>query len=223
MSKIKDLNRYFDHTILKPSATWKDVEKICKEAGENHFFSVCVNPVWIQDTLSYFHENDITDVDICTVIGFPLGANSTPVKIYEIEQAILDGVDELDVVINIGRLKDEEYDYISDELYQCKLLAGDRIVKVIIETALLTDDEKETATKLIMDTGCDFVKTSTGFASSGATVKDIKLLKSVTGDEIMIKASGGIRTFEMTEKLIKAGANRIGASKSVDIINEANK
>lgn len=221
MTKPDNLNRYFDHTVLKPETQQKTVETLCKEAGENHFFSVCVNPAWVSFCKEYFTAKKIKDVAVCTVIGFPLGANSTRVKLFEIEQAIIDGADELDVVINVGKLKDGDKDYILNELSLCKKLAGERVVKVIIETVLLSESEKKLATELVMKSGCDFVKTSTGFAGGGATVEDIKLIKKIVKNHTKIKASGGIKNYKFAMELIEAGADRIGASSTVAIMNES--
>lgn len=221
MTAPDNFNRYFDHTVLKPETPQATVETLCKDAAKYHFFSVCINPVWVSFCKSYFVKHKVTDVAVCTVIGFPLGANSTDTKLFEIGRAVLDGADELDVVINVGKLKSGDKNYVLDELKQCKALAGDRIVKVIIETCLLTDEEKKLATKLVVDSGCDYVKTSTGFAGGGATAEDIRLMKKVTGGKIKIKASGGIRNLASALSMIEAGANRIGASCSADIMKES--
>jgi deoxyribose-phosphate aldolase len=221
MTKPDKLNRYFDHTVLKPETQQKTIENLCKEAGQYRFFSVCVNPAWVSFCRNYFEINKIKDVAVCTVIGFPLGANSTRVKLFEIEQAIIEGADELDVVINVGKLKDGDKDYILNELSLCKKLAGERVVKVIIETTLCDESEKKLATELVMKSGCDFVKTSTGFAGGGATVADIKLIKKIVKNNTKIKASGGIKTYQFVLELIEAGADRIGASSTVAIMNES--
>lgn len=220
MKTPSNLNRFFDHTILKADAVWGDVEKICREAAQYHFFSVCVNPVWVSDCKNYFKHNQVDDVSVCTVIGFPLGANASKTKFFEIEQALSDGADECDVVINIGKLKMGETNFVFDELKRCKQLMGDKIFKVIIETCLLTDEEKKLATKLVVDSGCDFVKTSTGFSTGGATAEDVALMKSITEDQIAIKASGGIRNLQTALSMIEAGASRIGASAGVSIMKE---
>lgn len=212
------IERYIDHTKLNPDAIKDDIVKLCNEAKEYNFKSVCVNPQYVKLCKELLKN---TETEVCTVIGFPLGANTMEIKVKEAEQAIEDGASEIDMVINISKLKDKDYDYVLDEIKQIVDLAGENIiVKVIIETCLLEDFEKEKAAQLIMEAGADFVKTSTGFSKSGADVNDIKLLKKVVGDKIKIKASGGIRNFEAAKEMIDAGADRIGASSGIKIVEE---
>jgi len=214
--KIK-LAKYFDHTVLKPEITSADIEKLCSEAAEYGFFSVCVNPVWVKLSKKLLKGSK---VDICTVVGFPLGANTTKIKIAETELALEEGAKGIDMVINIGKLKEGDTDFVRKEISKLKKITGKRILKVIIETALLTEDEKRTAIKLVKDAGADFVKTSTGFAKSGATIDDISLMRKIGGKSLKVKASGGVKTLDFALALIEAGANRIGASSSVDIMED---
>ena len=217
MKKLSNLNRYFDHTILKADAVKSEIETLCREAVENEFYSVCVNPSWIPFCVKKTAKSNVL---VCTVVGFPLGAMSTKSKVYETKQAIDKGASEVDMVINVGKLKDKDFKYLEKEFKDMRKASDGVVLKVIIETALLTDTEKETITKMIGDTGCDFVKTSTGFSKSGATVEDIQLFMKVKKPELKIKASGGIKTLDQTLALIEAGANRIGASSSVSILKE---
>lgn len=210
-----EINRYIDHTKLNPDATEKDIEKLIDEAKKYNFKSVCVNPCWVKFAAQNLKN---TETSICTVIGFPLGANSTETKIFETENAIKNGADEIDMVINIGKLKEKNFSYVEEEIRKIKSACNDKILKVIIETCLLTDEEKISACKIIMNAGADFVKTSTGFSTGGAEASDIKLLKSVVQDKIKIKASGGIRTHEKALEMIKEGANRIGASAGAKLL-----
>ncbi|WP_106497104.1 deoxyribose-phosphate aldolase [Lentibacillus sp. Marseille-P4043] len=212
----KDLAKYIDHTQLKPDTTKDKITQIIEEAKENHFASVCVNPYWV----SYCHENlKDTEVKVCTVIGFPLGATTTEAKVFETGQAIKDGATEVDMVINIGQLKSNNDDAVKRDIEAVVSAAkGNALTKVIIETALLTDDEKVRACKLAKAAGADFVKTSTGFSGGGATVEDIKLMRETVGNEMGVKASGGVRDLASTKAMIDAGATRIGASAGVDII-----
>lgn len=208
-------SKYIDHTLLKADATEAQIRKLCEEAKEHDFASVCVNP----SNVSLCHEllKD-TDVKVCTVIGFPLGATSMFAKIDETKTAIFDGADEIDMVINIGKLKDHEDEYVENEIARLKKTCGERILKVIIETCLLTDEEKVRACQLSKKAKADFVKTSTGFSTGGATVHDVELMRKTVGPEMGVKASGGVKTKEDFENMIKAGANRIGTSHGVDLI-----
>lgn len=212
------LNDYIDHTLLSPESTKEDVDKVIKEAKENNFHSVMINPYWVKRT----HEAlKGTDVHTATVIGFPLGANTTEIKVAEAKKAMEDGVDELDMVLNIGELKGNDLDAVESDIVSVVEAghAQSKIVKVIIETALLTDEEKVTAAKLVMKAHADFVKTSTGFSTSGAKVEDVKLLKQTVGDAIGVKASGGIHSKAEAEEMVDAGATRLGTSASIKIIN----
>ncbi|TCT27027.1 deoxyribose-phosphate aldolase [Melghiribacillus thermohalophilus] len=205
-----------DHTQLKPETTADKIQQICEEAKEFGFASVCVNPHWVSYCFDRLKE---TPVKICTVIGFPLGATTKEVKAFETKQAIENGAEEVDMVINIGALKNGEDDVVQDDIRAVVEAArGKAIVKVIIETALLTDEEKVKACELSKAAGADFVKTSTGFAGGGATVEDVRLMRETVGEEMGVKASGGIRDRKTAEAMIEAGANRIGASSGVQIV-----
>lgn len=204
-----------DHTILKAVATKEDVKKLCNEAKEYNFFSVCINPANIEFAKK---ELEGSSVKVCTVIGFPLGANTSEVKAFETKDAIKKGADEVDMVINIGALKDKDYDYVLNDIKAVVDAANkEALVKVIIETCYLTDDEKKIACELSVKAGADFVKTSTGFGTGGSTPEDIKLMREVVGPNIGVKASGGVRNQEDAKAVIKAGCSRIGASASVAI------
>lgn len=211
-----DINNYIDHTLLKSDATREEIEDICDEAMAYKFKAVCVNSSW---TSLVFEKLKYVDVEVCTVVGFPLGAMSKETKIFEAKDAIKNGASEIDMVLNIGKLKDKEYEYVEDEIRKVKEVIGkDNILKVIIETSLLDDEEKKIACEIIENAGADFVKTSTGFSTSGAKVEDIKLIREVVKDRLKIKASGGIKTYEEAVEMINAGANRIGTSNGVKII-----
>lgn len=209
------LNSYIDHTNLKPEAQLDDIKKLVDEAVANDFYSVCVNGTYVKDIKEYNK-----DVKIAVVVGFPLGAMTTRAKAYEAKCAIEDGASEIDMVIAIGRLKDKDYDYVLDDIKAVKEAIGDKTLKVIIETCLLTDEEKIKACELSEKAGADFVKTSTGFSTGGATVADVSLMKKTVGDKLKVKASGGIHTRDEAISLVEAGADRIGASKSIDICKE---
>ena len=214
-----ELNRMIDHTILKPEATEAAVQKIIDEAKEYNFFSVCINPCWVAFASEQLAD---TDVAVCTVIGFPLGANTPEVKAYEAADAIKNGANEVDMVINIGALKSQQYDYVRQDIQGVVDAAkGKALVKVIIETALLTDEEKVKACELAKEAGADFVKTSTGFSTGGAKVADIRLMRETVGPDPGAKASGGGHTAEEALAMIEAGATRIGASTGVAIVSGA--
>lgn len=206
------LARMIDHTLLKPDATPKDIKRICSEAIEHNFASVCVNPVHVSLAAKMLER---TNINVCTVIGFPLGANTTKTKTFEMKNALINGAQEADMVINIGALKSGDYETVKKDISAVVNSAGDAIVKVIIETGLLTDEEKVYACKLAKEAGADFVKTSTGF-SGKATVSDVKLMRKIFKKGV--KASGGIRTYEDAIALVKAGATRIGTSAALSII-----
>lgn len=208
-----------DHTILKPETIPEDVVKLCKEAVENRFASVCVNSCY---TKLVAEELKNSGVKVCTVVGFPLGAMSTESKTYETKKAIEDGAQEIDMVINIGMLKSKRSDYVRDDIKSVVDAAkGKAIVKVIIEACLLTDEEKVEACQMSKDAGANFVKTSTGFSKWGAKAEDVKLMRDTVGSEIGVKASGGVHSFEDAVKMIEAGATRIGASSSLKIIGRS--
>lgn len=212
---MKPLNKYIDHTLLKPIATKAEIEELCLQAKQYDFASVCINPYWV----SYCSELlKGTDVKVCTVIGFPLGASSSNSKYQEALQAVTDGADELDMVINIGALKDRNTMQVVNDISMVVKAAEGRVVKVIIETCLLTDDEKTLACKAAMSAKANFVKTSTGFSTGGATIDDVKLMKSVVQDELEVKASGGVRSLDDMMAMIEAGATRIGTSSGVALI-----
>lgn len=214
-----ELNRMIDHTILKPEATEAAVQKIIDEAKEYNFFSVCINPCWVAFASEQLAD---TDVAVCTVIGFPLGANTPEVKAYEAADAIKNGANEVDMVINIGALKSQQYDHVRQDIQGIVDAAkGKALVKVIIETALLTDEEKVKACELAKEAGADFVKTSTGFSTGGAKVADIRLMRETVGPDMGVKASGGVHNAEEALAMIEAGATRIGASTGVAIVSGA--
>ena len=211
-----NINKLIDHTALKPNTNKESILKLIAEAKTYDFASVCVNPCWV--ALAH-QELKNTDVKVCTVIGFPLGANTTEVKVFETKDAIEKGAQEIDMVINIAMLKDKEYDYVENEIHQIVEAAKDKaIVKVIIEACLLTDEEKIKACELSQKAGADFVKTSTGFSTGGATVHDVALMRKTVGEDMGVKASGGIHTHEEAMAMINAGASRIGASAGVKLL-----
>jgi deoxyribose-phosphate aldolase len=206
-----------DHTILKPDATPDEIAQLCYEARKYEFASVCVNPTHVKMCAELLRGSG---VKVCTVIGFPLGASSPEVKAYETETALRDGATEIDMVINIGALKAKDYDLVAKDINGVVRMAhsAGALVKVIIETALLSDEEKKIASLLTKEAGADYVKTSTGFASGGATAEDIAMIREVVGPELGIKASGGVKDFADAEKMVFAGATRIGASAGVKIV-----
>ena len=212
-----NLAKMIDHTLLKPDATQQEIAQLCFEARKYGFASVCVNPTWVSLCAQLLQGSQ---VKVCTVIGFPLGATSSETKAFETETAIRQGATEIDMVINIGALKARDLETVARDIRGVVNAAHAKniIVKVIIETALLTDEEKTIASLISKEAGADFVKTSTGFAGGGATVHDVELMRRVVGPQMGVKASGGVRTFEDAESMIKAGATRIGASAGVKII-----
>lgn len=206
---------YIDHTLLKPDASAAQIEQLCTEAREHKFFSVCVNGSWVQNSR---HLLDGSDVKVACVVGFPLGAMAGDVKRFETETAIDDGAHEIDVVLNIARLKAGEDAYVLRELRDVVEAADERTVKVILETCLLTDEEKVRACKLVVESGAQFVKTSTGFSSGGATEADVKLMRETVGPKFGVKASGGVRDAATALAMIAAGATRLGTSSGVAIV-----
>lgn len=206
--------KLFDHTILKADATREAVAKICEEAKEYGFMSVCVNSYYTAFVAEKLKDSD---VKVCTVVGFPLGQMSTKAKAAETELAVKDGADEIDMVINVGALKDKEYDVVCNDIKEVKKACGQARLKVIIETCLLTDEEKVKACELAKEAGADYVKTSTGFSTGGADAHDVELMRKTVGDSMGVKASGGIRDKETAEKMVKAGASRLGTSATVAI------
>lgn len=211
-----ELNSYIDHTNLKKDALIEDIEKLCEEAMKYHFASVCVYPYFVKAVSEYLKGSN---VEICTVVGFPNGMNTTNVKVYEAIDAIENGATEIDMVINISALKNKEYDYIKNEIEEIRDAIGGKTLKVIIETCLLTDEEIVKMTEICNDTFVNFIKTSTGFDKEGAKVEDIELINKHKGAVLEIKASGGIRDIETAEAMIKAGATRIGTSSGVKLMN----
>lgn len=213
--------KLFDHTLLKADATKAQIDKVCDEAVQYGFASVCVNGYY---TAYVARKLKGTDVKTCTVIGFPLGQMSTRSKCAETENAIADGAQEIDMVINIGALKDRDEETVLQDIGQVRRVCGDRaLLKVIIETCLLTDEEKEYACRLAKEAGADFVKTSTGFSTGGATPEDVALMRRAVGDAMGVKASGGIRDTQTAERMVDAGANRLGTSATIAILNGGNK
>lgn len=210
-----EYNKLIDHTLLKADASEDQIRKLCEEAKKYHFASCCVNG----DYVSLVHELlEGSGVKTCTVVGFPLGSMSTSAKVDEAKEAIFDGADEIDMVINVSWLKDKKYDQISFELERMRRTCGQKVLKVILETCLLTKDEIIKACELCKAASVDFVKTSTGFSKGGATVEDVALMKKVCGDYPHVKASGGISSKEFMEELVKAGASRIGTSHGIELV-----
>lgn len=213
------LNKYIDHTLLKADATKEQMDVLLEEAIEYDFMSVCVNPTWVEYASEKLKDSDVV---VCTVIGFPLGANTSAVKAYESSTAIDEGAKEIDMVINIGAAKSGNWDLVASDIKAVVDVADeDAIVKVIIETSLLTDEEKIKASQLAKEAGADFVKTSTGFSTGGATIEDVRLMREAVGPEMGVKASGGVSNREEALAMIEAGATRIGASKGIAIVSES--
>ena len=212
MTKQEILARV-DHTLLRADASWEEIRALCDEAAEYHTASVCINPCWVKRAAEYLAGR----VPVCTVIGFPLGATSTEAKLAEIRQAIEDGCEEFDMVINIGRLKSGDTDYVRDEIRALKEAVGGRVLKVIVETCLLTEEEKETMCSVVCDAGADFIKTSTGFSKAGATFEDIALFARCCAGRCRIKAAGGIRSAADMERFLALGADRLGTSSAIRI------
>lgn len=203
-----------DHTLLKPEATWPQVKALCDEAMEYHTASVCINTCYVRQAAAYLAGR----VPVCCVVGFPLGAMDTASKCFEAKTAVANGADEVDMVINIGRLKNGEYDAVREEIAAVKQAIGDKVLKVIIETCLLTDEEKEKMCDLVVEAGADFIKTSTGFSTAGATFHDIELFARCICGRCKIKAAGGISTVEDMEKFLDLGADRLGTSRAVKLL-----
>jgi len=214
---MKPINLYIDHTLLKPEATGADIKKLCAEAREYHFYSVCVNSSYVELAAK---ELAGSDVKVCAVVGFPLGAMGLNAKAFEADQACLHGASEIDMVLHIGALKEGRYDYVADDIAAVVSVAADyqAKVKVILETCLLTKEEIIKACQLAVHAEADFVKTSTGFSTGGATVEDVALMRSTVGDKAQVKASGGIRDAARAKEMIEAGADRLGTSASIAIV-----
>lgn len=211
------LAKYIDHTLLKADATSEQIAKLCKEAIEHDFMSVCINPSYISLAKELLKD---TDVKVCTVIGFPLGQMTTAAKVFETKDAIEKGADEIDMVINIAKLKDGDLAYVTEEIAQIKKACQDKILKVIIETCLLNDEEKCQACECILNAHADFVKTSTGFSTAGATFHDVALLKETVKDKCLVKAAGGVKTHKDFIEMIRLGADRIGTSSGVKLLDQ---
>lgn len=211
----QDILKKVDHTILSQTAKWEDVKKICDEGIKYNVASVCIPPCYVEEAKKYVGEK----LKICTVIGFPNGYNTTNVKVYETLSALESGADEIDMVINIGYLKDKRYNDIENEIKSIKNVCGNKVLKVIIETCLLTDEEKIKMCEIVDKSGADYIKTSTGFSTSGATFEDIKIFKEcLKGSNLKIKAAGGVKSFENAEEFIKLGADRLGTSRLVKLM-----
>ena len=215
---MNHLNCYIDHTLLKPTATQEQIEQLCAQAATAKFASVCINPWYVPLAARLLADSE---VKVCTVIGFPLGANSTDIKVAETCQAYADGCDEFDMVITVGALKDGKHDYVRDEIAAVVAAAEGRTVKVIIETGLLTDEEKVTAVRLSCEAGAHFVKTCTGFGTGVATAQDVALMRKTAPAQVKVKASAGIRSLADAKAMIEAGADRIGTSAGMTILEEA--
>ncbi|MCI6639808.1 MAG: deoxyribose-phosphate aldolase [Pygmaiobacter massiliensis] len=203
-----------DHTLLKPEATWQQIKQLCDEAMENHTASICINSCYVKPAAEYLAGR----VPVCTVVGFPLGAMSTEAKLFETEQALKDGASEVDMVIHIGDVKAGQYDRVEQEIRALKKVCKEHVLKVIIETCLLTQEEKEKMCQVVCDAGADYIKTSTGFSSGGATFEDIELFARCCAGRCKIKAAGGIRTRENMERFLQLGADRLGTSSAIKIL-----
>ena len=210
-------SKYIDHTLLKADATKVEIEKLCQEAIKHDFAAVCVNAYWVEFC---YEKLKNTDIKVCSVVGFPLGATTANTKAAETKEAVANGASEIDMVINIGELKNGNYDIVENDIKAVVEAAKPSIVKVIIETCLLSEEEKVIACKLAKNANAAFVKTSTGFSTAGATIADVKLMKETVGDSLEVKAAGGVRTPEDFQNMIDAGATRIGTSGGIALINE---
>ncbi|MFK8265570.1 deoxyribose-phosphate aldolase [Capnocytophaga cynodegmi] len=209
------INKFIDHTLLKATATISEIETLCKEAVTYDFFSVCVNSAFVPYAKDFLKG---TDINVCSVVGFPLGAMSLKSKVFETEQALADGANEIDMVINVGLLKSGEVDKVREEISQIKKACGSNVLKVILETCYLADEEKRLACKLSVEAGADFVKTSTGFGAGGATLSDVQLMREAVNGKAKIKASGGVRDFQTAKQYIDLGVERIGTSNGIAIV-----
>ncbi|MBQ9480820.1 MAG: deoxyribose-phosphate aldolase [Clostridia bacterium] len=214
--KTEEILSYCDHTLLSPSATWRDIKCVCDDAYEFHTASACIPPSFVHAASDYVGDQ----VKICTVIGFPNGYNETAVKVFETERAVKDGADEIDAVINIGKVKEGNFAFVRNELDLIRKACEGKIMKVIVETCLLSEEEKIAMCKIVTEAGADYIKTSTGFSKAGATEEDVILFKKHVGAGVKIKAAGGIRSFETAEKFISLGCSRIGASALVPLVKE---
>lgn len=208
-------NKMIDHTVLKADTPKETVKRIFDEAIEYDFASVCINPCHVKYAADYLKDSD---VKVCTVVGFPLGATTSGTKAFETSEAVNNGADEIDMVMNIGALKDKNYDYVCDDIKAVVQAAGGKTVKVILETCLLTQEEIVKACQLCQQAGADFVKTSTGFSTRGATIEDVEIMKATVGDTMKVKAAGGVRTYDDMVKIVAAGADRIGTSAGCSLV-----
>lgn len=211
----EEMLRHVDHTQLKPFATWEDIEKLCDEAIKYHTASVCVPPAYIKRIADKYKDA----INICTVVGFPLGYSVTKAKAAEVEEALKDGANEIDMVVNISDVKNHLFDKVEEEIRTLKKACGEHILKVIIETCFLTEEEKIAMCKAVTNAGADYIKTSTGFGTGGATMEDVLLMKANIGPKVKIKAAGGVKTREDLEAFLNAGCDRIGTSSAVGILN----
>lgn len=208
---------HIDHTLLKAFSTWDQIKALCDDAVAYKTASVCIPPSFVKRAKETYGDA----LNICTVIGFPLGYNTTAVKAFEVKEAILGGASEVDMVINIGALKDKDYDYVQNEIAELKKAAGDHILKVIVETCYLTEEEKIKVCELVTNAGADYIKTSTGFGTGGATIEDINLFKAHIGPSVKMKASGGVKTVDDLEMFLGAGCERIGTSSAIGLLKES--
>lgn len=214
----KELFQYIDHTQLKAVSTWEDIQKLCQEAIRYQTASVCIPPAYVKRVAETFGDA----LNICTVIGFPLGYQTCAVKIFEAKDAVANGAQEIDMVINIGELKNQNYEQVKDEIRAVKEAIGDHVLKVIIETCYLTEEEKKIMCRLVTEAGADFIKTSTGFGTGGATMEDILLFKEHIGSQVKMKAAGGVRTVQDLQEFVATGCSRIGTSSGVSILTGEN-
>ena len=212
---INEILKHVDHTLLSPQTTWDEIRQICDDAVKYHTASVCIPPSYVKQASKYLGER----VKVCTVIGFPNGYSTTAVKAFETEDALANGAKEIDMVINIGRLKNKEYDAVREDIRAVKEAVGDKVLKVIIETCLLTDEEKEKMCDIVCEAGADYIKTSTGFSTAGANFHDVELMVKGVHGRCKVKAAGGISTVEDMEKFLALGADRLGTSRAVKILN----
>lgn len=208
---------HIDHTLLKAFSTWDQIKALCDDAVEYKTASVCIPPSFVKRAKETYGDA----LNVCTVIGFPLGYNTTAVKAFEVKEAIREGASEVDMVINIGALKDKDYDYVQNEIAELKKAAGDHILKVIVETCYLTEEEKVKVCELVTNAGADYIKTSTGFGTGGATIEDLNLFKAHIGPSVKMKASGGVKTVEDLEMFLDAGCERIGTSSAIGLLKES--
>ncbi|MDE5774812.1 MAG: deoxyribose-phosphate aldolase, partial [Malacoplasma sp.] len=215
--EIQKIAEMFDHTNLSQDASYEDIKKLCEEALNYNFYSVCVNTFYIKTCKNFLEKSP---VKVCTVVGFPLGQNTIESKVFETIDAVKKGADEIDMVINVSKLKEKDINYCLTEINHIKKACGEKILKVIVETCLLTTEEKSLAAKIVLLSEADFIKTSTGFSKSGASFEDIEIFKKIVGENKLIKAAGGIKTTDDLLKMISLGSNRIGTSRGVNLIEE---